>query len=170
MEGRAFRFVQFEFPWALGPPDGRYLLRDAPGDAPSHVLVLATLGAPERRRLGGRRGRPAAPEPPPAPVATARATVVDAAAATLTEAERWLAASREDDVERALGQIARAVQAHRLASGDPSVHPPARTQALVVRVGYGAGEQVADGRWQAAREPPPPRAARARRTAGLQPQ
>ena len=26
-EGRAFRFVQFEFPWALGPADGRYVVR-----------------------------------------------------------------------------------------------------------------------------------------------
>ena len=41
-------------PWALGPPDGRYLLRAprrSPGAPPTHVLVIATLGAPERRRL-----------------------------------------------------------------------------------------------------------------------
>ena len=48
-----FRFAQVEYPWALGPPDGRYLLR-APGDPPdapaTHVLALMTLGAPERRR------------------------------------------------------------------------------------------------------------------------
>src|SRR5581483_11617093 len=32
------------------------------------------------------------------------------------------------------------------------VHPIAREQALVARVGYGAGEQVADGQWTAAVE------------------
>jgi hypothetical protein len=40
----------------------------------------------------------------------------------------------------------------------------------VVRAGHGAGEQVAEGRWSAARELPPPAAQRRRRVAGLQPQ
>jgi hypothetical protein len=169
-EGRAFRFVQFEFPWALGPADGRYVVRDAADAPPSHVLVLATLGAPERRRLRDRRGRPVAAEPPPAPVTTARATVVDADPMPVAGAERWLEAAESADAERALAQVARAVRAHRLASGDPAVHEPALAQALVVRVGHGAGEQVAEGRWDAARELPPARAARRRRVAGLQPQ
>ena len=39
-----------------------------------------------------------------------------------------------------------------------------------MRVGYGAGEQVAYGRWSAARELPPIRVPRRRRSAGLQPQ
>ena len=47
---------------------------------------------------------------------------------------------------------------------------PALGQALVVRAGHGAGEQVAEGCWSAARELPPVRAARQRRVAGLQPQ
>jgi hypothetical protein len=162
--------VQFEFPWALGPADGRYVVRDAADGPPSHVLVLATLGAPERRRLRERRGRPAAAEPPPAPVTTARVTVVDAEPVPVTEAERWLAAAGPEDAERALAQVARAVRAHRLASGDPSVREPGLSQALVVRAGHGAGEQVAEGRWSAARELPPARAGRRRRVAGLQPQ
>jgi hypothetical protein len=162
--------VQFEFPWALGPADGRYVVRDT-ADAPaSHVLVLATLGAPERRRLRDRRGRPTTEEPPPAPVTTARATVVDAEPVPLAEAERWLAGAGPEETARALAQIGRAVRAHRLASGDPAVHEPALAQALVVRAGHGAGEQVAEGRWGAARELPPAPAARRRRVAGLQPQ
>jgi hypothetical protein len=162
--------VQFEFPWALGPADGRYVVRDAAEAPPSHVLVLATLGAPERRRLRDRRARPIAAEPPPSAVTTARATVVDAAPVSIAEAERWLADAGADDAERALAQVARAVRAHRLASGDPAVHEPALPQALVVRAGHGAGEQVAEGRWGAARELPPARVARQRRVAGLQPQ
>ena len=169
-EGRAFRFVQFEFPWTLGPADGRYVVRDAADAPPSHVLVLATLGAPERRRLRDRRGRPVAAEPPPAPVTTGRATVVDAEPLSVAEAERWLAAAGPEDAELALVQVARAVRAHRLASGDPAVHEPALAQALVVRAGHGAGEQVAEGRWSAARELPPARAARRGRVAGLHPQ
>ncbi len=162
--------MQFEFPWALGPADGRYVVRAAGEARPSNVLVLVTLGAPERRRLRGRGARAVVPEPPPTPVTTARATVVDAEPVSEAEAERWLAAADQEDTERALAHVARAVRAHRLADGDPAVHVPALAQALVVRAGYGAGEQVADGRWRAARELPPPRTARRRRVAGLRPQ
>jgi hypothetical protein len=177
--------VQFEFPWALGPPDGRYVVREEPAPAgrgrasgapapagpPSHVLVLATLGAPERRLLRGLRPRAGRidPEPPPEPVTTARATVVDATPVAAAEAERWLAAAGPAAAEQAITHVARAVRAFRLASGDPAVHVPALAQALVVRAGYGAGEQVADGRWTAARELPPPREPRRRRVAGLLP-
>jgi hypothetical protein len=162
--------VQFEFPWALGPADGRYVVRDAADAPPSYVLVLATLRAPERRRLRARRGRTIAPEPAPTPVTTGRATVIDAQPVALAEAERWLAAAGAADAERALAQVARAVRSHRLASGDPAVHEPALGQALVVRAGHGAGEQVAEGRWSAARELPPQRPLRPRRAAGLRPQ
>lgn len=165
-----FRFVQFEFPWALGPADGRYVLRDATGEQPTHVLVLATLGAPERRRLRDRRPRAVGPEPPPTPVVTARATVVDADAVGHAEAERWLAAADEETAAQALAQLARAVRAHRLASADPAVHEPALAQALAMRAGYGVGEQVAEGRWTAARDVTRARPSRARRTAGLRPQ
>lgn len=169
-EERAFRFVQFELPWALGPADGRYLVREQGDGPPTHVLVLATLGAPERRRLRDRRGRAVDPEPPPTPVTTSRATVVDAQPVSVAEAERWLAAAGQPEAEQGLAQVARAVRAHRLASGDPAVREPSLAQALVLRVGYGAGEQVAEGRWRAARELPAPRGGRRRRTAGLQPQ
>lgn len=169
-EGRAFRFVQFEFPWVLGPPDGRYVVRETAGDPASHVLVLATLGAPERWRLRDRRGRPAAPEPSPVPVTTARATVVDAEPTSPADAERWVAAAGAEEAIAGLAVVVRAVRAHRVASGDPTVRDPSLPQALVVRVGCGAGEQVADGRWSAARELPPPRPGRRGRGTGLRPQ
>jgi hypothetical protein len=162
--------VQFEFPWALGPADGRYVVRAAADAPPSHVLVLATLGAPERRRLRERRGRPVAPEPTPAPVTTARATVVDAAPVSREHAERWFAAAGADEAAEALALVARAVRAQRVASADPAVREPSLRQALVVRVGCGAGVQVAEGRWSAARELPPAPQPRRRRSAGLRPQ
>src|SRR5438094_257767 len=43
-----------EFPWELGPPDGRYLLRAQAGGEAEHVVVLATLAAGRR---GPGRGR-----------------------------------------------------------------------------------------------------------------
>jgi hypothetical protein len=163
--------VQFEFPWALGPPDGRYVLRDEVDGAPTHVLVIATLGAPERRRMGERRGgRVAAPEPTPTAVTTGRATIVDAQPIAQAAAQRWLADPGEEPVDAALAVLARAVRAHRLATADPAVHEPQLAQALVVRAGYGEGEQVAHGRWSAAHELPRVRASRQRRRAVLRPQ
>src|SRR5204863_409058 len=73
-----FSFVQFEFPRELGPADGRYVIREGAGADASHVLVLRTLGATERRRLARNRPRPAEPEPAPTPVPTTRATVIGA--------------------------------------------------------------------------------------------
>lgn len=144
-------------------PSGAALSGDDPGDvarsaekadaAPRHVLVLATLGAPERRLLRDRRARRGiAPEPPPTPVTTTRATVIDAQPVTVAEAKRWMAGAGIDEARAALATVARAVRAYRLASGDAGAHMPALRNALVVRAGYGAGEQVADGRWTAARE------------------
>ena len=52
-----FPFVQFEFGFLLGPHDGRYLRRRGPDAEPEHVVVLRTLGAPQRRLLGRRRAK-----------------------------------------------------------------------------------------------------------------
>src|SRR5690242_12866349 len=120
--GRLFRFSQVELPWALGPPDGRYLLRPA-GDSisasPSHVLVLSTLGAPERRLLKGIRKRPnAEPEPEPMPVATGRATIIDVGAPFSSEgdAQGWLERAGEDEFAVDLAVLNRALHAFRLAT------------------------------------------------------
>src|SRR2546430_15585778 len=87
MPERLFIFIQMEFPWALGPPDGRYLLRTGADGEAEHVVVLGTLApAPRapapparparrppwpRRRPPRARGRRAPPEPPPGPPARA---------------------------------------------------------------------------------------------------
>jgi hypothetical protein len=169
-----FRFVQVELPWALGPPDGRYLLRPPgePGAAASHVIVLATLGAPERRRMAAlRRPREAPPEPDPMSVTTGRATVIEVASPLpgAAEAEAWLATAGEPELHRGLEVLNRALHAFRLVSADPHVHTVGRGQALVARVGFGAGEQVADGLWAQARELPAP-TVRQRRSRVLTPQ
>jgi hypothetical protein len=164
-----FLFIQLEFPWVLGPPDGRYLLRSQHSEEARHVLVLDTIGArratpdgrsradgrPRRRfTRAGSRGAAVPAMPEPAPVSTTRATIIDAVSVSAErQAEAWL----EDlDVERAVRDSAavlnRALHSHRIASADPFVHEIDPAQALVIRAGWGAGEQVAHGRWLFARE------------------
>jgi hypothetical protein len=171
---RRFRFAQFEFPWTLGPDDGRYVLRSTDSREPTHVLVLTTLGAPQRRRLRARRPRAAAPEPDPEPVSTSRVTVIDAQPLSPDEAESWLEGIGRDAatqaVDEALRAINRALRAHRVAAADPSINDLAREQALVCRLGYGDGEQVADGRWTRATQIPLDPRRRQRRIAALRPQ
>ena len=152
-----FRFSQFELPWPLGPPDGRYLLRPAgEPDAPAaHVIVFATLGAPERRRLAARRKpREAPPEPEPTPVSTGRATIIDVGEplADRGRAGQWLRAAGEPELTASLAVLNRALHAFRLVTADPYLQPITRAQALVARIGFGAGEEVADGLWSDARE------------------
>jgi hypothetical protein len=118
------------------------------------VLVIATLGAPERRRIVSKRKRNAQPEPEPIPVATGRATVIDVGEPLEGEAEAraWLRRAGEADLQDGVAVLNRALHAFRLVTADPYLHPVGRQQALVARVGFGAGEQVADGLWTDARE------------------
>jgi hypothetical protein len=117
--------------------------------------VFATLGAVERRRLAAlRKQREAPPEPGPTPVSTGRATVIDVVE-PLPDAARaraWLHAAGEDELADGLAVLNRALHAFRLVTADPYLHTVGRRQALVARVGFGAGEQVADGLWTDARE------------------
>jgi hypothetical protein len=170
-----FRFVQVEYPWPLGPTEGRYLLRhpDDPADArPAHVLVIATLGAPQRRRLLSKGKRNAQPEPDPVPVATGRATVIDVAQPFELEADAgsWLREAGESELHEGIAVLNRALHAFRLVTADPYMQPVGRQHALVSRVGFGAGEQVAEGLWTDARELLPARRRRQPRATVLQPQ
>lgn len=131
------------------------MLRDpgTPAGPPTQIVVLATLGAPQRRRLA-RRSREAEPEPDATPVTTTRATVIDVGrpAESEHESRAWLQSAGEEAVEAALAVLNRALHAYRVITADPYLHPVGRTQVIVARLGYGLGEQVADGRWTAARE------------------
>lgn len=167
--------MQFEFPWALGPEPGRYTIRERLGEAPAHVLVLNLLGAPQRRLLDRRRRAAVAapPDPPPEPVTTSRATLVDTAALDGPDvAAAWLAGADADALAgAALRRLNRVLHANRIAAADPYAREVSREQALVVRVGFGNGERVADGRWDRARELPRPAPASLRpRAAALRPQ
>jgi hypothetical protein len=165
-------------PWALGPPDGRYLVRGigshppaAEKASPTHVLLFATLGAPQRRFLQ-RSAKLAEPEPPPAPVTTGRATVISVADPFPDQAaaERWLKQAGEEQLGEDMAVLGRALHVFRLVTADPFVQVVGRTQVLVARLGFGEGEQVSDGRWSAARELGPPGPGHQRRSKVLEPQ
>jgi hypothetical protein len=151
-----FTFVQMELPWELGPADGRYLLRKPAGPEagePQHVVVLCTVGAERRGLLGGRsRTRRTDPEPTRVPVA--RATIVDPVPLSAdSQARAWLEQlDPEHEAHTAAGVLNRVLWAHRIAGAVPHIHEVSPAQALVLRAGYGEGEQVADGLWTDARE------------------
>jgi hypothetical protein len=163
MPDRLFLFIQFEFPWELGPPDGRYLMRPHEGAEPERVVVLGTLGASRRvpsraQRLSeatrASRKRSVDPQPEPEPVATTRATLVDPVSLSAErQAQAWLSElDGEQQIRAALDVLNRVLHFHRIAAADPHVHEVAAEQALVIRAGWGEGEQVADGVWAHAQE------------------
>jgi hypothetical protein len=146
----------------LGPPDGRYLVRPSVDALVESVLVLSTLGAPERRRLRTGRARPRPLESAePEPVPTTRATIVRGASfPSDDDAAAWLEGLRgdgnalESEVDAAVAVLNRALHSHRVATADPYVTEVSPERALVVRVGYGSGDEVADGRYREALELP----------------
>jgi hypothetical protein len=164
-----FVFLQLEFPWALGPADGRYLLRNGPDAEPERVVVLETLTAGQtasgldaadagspggwlRRRVV--RERPVAPQPDPTPVQTTRVTVIDPVPLSAEiQAKAWLdELDRDRDIEAAVAIANRVVHYQRLAAADPYAREVSHAQALTIRAGWGEGEQVASGLWLHARE------------------
>ena len=157
-----FGFVQWEFPGRLGPDPGRYVVRRYAGDDVRHVVVIGGFDAPRRRRRGPR---PRRADLGPTSVEITRATVIDASPlGELEAADAWLeGASGGDRVTgEALTLLNRAVAGQRIAGADPWLPDADAARALVCRVGYGTGEQVAEGDWEAARELPlpPPRGSR----------
>jgi hypothetical protein len=135
-------------------------VRSEPGAPAEAVLVLGTLGAPERHWLKDRRPREI-DQAPPEPVPTSRATVVRPEPFARPEAaSAWLTGLRGDSEARdaelggALAVLNRALRAQRAAAADPYVADVSATRALIVRIGYGDGEAVADGRFGEAIELP----------------
>jgi hypothetical protein len=76
--------------------------------------------------------------------------------ATAAAAGEWLASAGEQQLEAGLAILNRALLAQRALTADPYLSPVSRRQTLVARVGYGAGDEVAEGRWRQAVELMPP--------------
>lgn len=156
-------FVQLDFPGLLGLPEGRYMARE--GEA-ERVLIVQSAGAPAPPGRLRRRARPVDPGAPEQ-VPVSRATVTGAEPfADATAAGGWLEEvagdprRRSDQVRSAVLLVNRALAALRAEARDPLVQDVGATRAVAIRVGYGDGEELAEGRWTEARELPPPRRGR----------
>jgi hypothetical protein len=162
---KLFGFVQFDFAGRLPLADGRYLAEaSSPGSgaeaAGDYVLVLGTIGAPPAPARRRRRGRAGAAEPEPEPLTLTRVTAIRASSPfdEPSAAARWLdeACEAEDTVEvlaeEAIAPLNRALHAHAVAAADPRGRELAPDQAERVLIGYGSGEETADGRFTDARQ------------------
>jgi hypothetical protein len=161
---------------SFGIDDGRYPVRPA-GDpeATEAVLVARTFGAPVPSRRLRRKPRPK----PADPAADARVPVTELTVIETEpladEPDAWLDSLRRDDdrrdelVEAALAHVARALAARRVASADPAIPDPTLDAMLAIRVGYGEGDALVDGRYGDALDLPRDVGRRSRATA-LKPQ
>lgn len=152
---RIFGFAQFDLAGALPLADGRYVIRDGGGE---WVLVLETRDArpgPRRRR---RRPREAERAAGPTTVPLTRATVVLAADPFRGEdaASQWLQGIAEDEqaldalLTESAALLNRALYVHAVVSEDPHQTAISPERAAAARIGFGGGEQVADGEWTSA--------------------
>jgi hypothetical protein len=90
----------------------------------------------------------------------ARATAIRASAPfdSPEDAARWLdeATEAEDTADVLVGEgldlLNRALHVHAVAGADPHVHQLTPERAVAIRLGYGSGEEVAEGRFAAAHE------------------
>jgi hypothetical protein len=155
---KLFGFVQFDFAGPLPLADGRYLA-GAEGD--ESVLVLKRIDAPAPGGRRRRRGRATAAESESAPVTVTRVTAIRAASPFEDQAAaaRWLDRSceGEDTVEalarEGIAPLNRALHAQAVTAADPGSRGElAPEQAERVLVGYGSGEQAADGHFTDARQ------------------
>jgi hypothetical protein len=141
----------------IGLPEGRYLARE--GDA-ERVLVVQELGRerPGRRRRRVRPADPAGTEVVPLTRLTVSGTRMDDAAAV-----SWLESVSRDperrtaEVRSAIRLVNRALGALRAGAGDPLVQDIGASRALEIRLGYGTGQELAEGRWTEAKDLPRPR-------------
>lgn len=152
-----FGFTQLEFPGTVSVADGRYVIRDG---GEERVLAIETAGAPPPPRRRRRRSREAEGGSAPKPLPLTRVTAIRAFASFGGEEEAgaWLEAAVANDaaIDELLAEGAdllnRALHAHAVASGDPNPQTLTPGRAVIARIGYGSGEQVADGDFTEARE------------------
>jgi len=131
--------------------------------------VVESYGAPSPSR---RRLRKAKPRDAGAlvelTIPVTRLTVVEANEIA-GDADAWLEHTRKDSesrdalVDRALACATKAVASQRVAAVDGNLADPSLDAAVLVRVGFGEGDELVEGRWDEAIELP--REAR-RRTRG----
>jgi hypothetical protein len=139
--------------------DGRYLARRESGDGES-VLVVETLAAPPRPTRRRRRPRDAEVGATVSEVPLSRATAIRAFEPYegREEAAAWLAAATVEEAEldrvvaTGMALLNDALHAHAVAAADPFTVALAPERAVAARVGYGSGEETAEGAYSEALE------------------
>jgi hypothetical protein len=175
---RLFGFTQFDFAGPLAIADGRYLIRDGERE---QVLVIETLGAPPpaRRRRKRRRDAEIGEPPPELPVARATAVLAFNEFEDEQTAEAWLSQTTASEeavdhlVEQGIDELNRALHTQSVASGDPYPQTVTPARAVVIRIGVGSGEALADGAFTSAHQVDPglgPISRRRQRDEELRPQ
>jgi hypothetical protein len=175
---RLFGFIQFDFAGSLAVADGRYLVREGKRE---QVLVIETLGAPPPARRRRKRPRDAEVGEPPPELPVGRATVVLAFNEFESEqtAETWLSQTTASEeaidelVEQGIAELNQALHTQSVASGDPYPQTVTPARAVVIRIGVGSGEALADGAFTSAHRVDPglgPISRRRQRDEELRPQ
>jgi len=167
---RLFGFAQLDLPGTLAVADGRYVLRD---EGRERVLVVETLGAPAPSRRRRRKPRESSADEQLAELPLTRITLVSAFEEFEDEqrARTWLDSTLadEDALDRvlgdAIGDVNRALHAQAIASGDHQTQEIAVDRAATARIGYGNGEELANGLFTFAQLIDPARGAASRRRA-----
>lgn len=128
------------------------------------MLVFQRGQAPPRRQFTRRRLRSASTNAEPVPIS--RVTVVAAERLDRANAESWLASASGEAgdraVDSAVSSVNRALHAFATVASDPFLRPVVADDAVVIRLGFGTGPEVAEGEWSRAVEA---RARSERRTA-----
>jgi hypothetical protein len=140
MPQQLFVFIQMEFPWALGPEDGRYLMRSETDGPPESVIVLET----------------SATEGGPAGARATKVMVIDPVSLSAEhQARAWLEDVERDHeraIDETLARVNRILFLYRITAADPYVDEVSASYAVAVRAGWGEGEQLASGHWEHAQE------------------
>ena len=123
------------------------------------MLIVQVSGAQRAERRIRRRGKRVEPgESESVPVT--RLTVTGERVADAAEGDAWLdqvlrsAGRAPGEVRSATRVVNRALSALRAGAGDPLVQEIGASRALAIRIGHGTGDELAEGRWTAARELP----------------
>lgn len=122
--------------------------------------MIETIGAPPPPRRRRRRARDAGSDAEPSPLPLCRVTAIRAAAPFANEAEarRWLEEAVEAEetadtlLDEGIALLNRALHAAAVAAGDPHGQTVTPERSVAARIGFGEGEQVADGRYAEARQ------------------
>jgi hypothetical protein len=139
------------------------------------VVVVTDAPPPPRRRLRRARPKDSDPDAGGERLPISRLTVIRPEPLGAAEdAHRWLESVRDDDdaivaeLTGALELVNQAMHAQRTSILDPHLPDLSPDRALVVRIGFGTGDEVADGHFSEAIDVP--RTTRRRRLEALRPQ